>query len=452
MSSIKFKLPTLLLIFTLLIATLARAQVAPIWSSSWTSIGNASDIPQLVRATPDGGAIVVARSEGPGVSARLQILRFGADGSLLWQQQDCASAAPLAIFASEIPPVVLALANDGTAVMAAVCVDINNEMQLRLKKFALASGALIWQVQRDLSPTGLNMRSPLLARDAAANRIVVAVDDVGDYVVLRYDEAGQASAEIRSGASNRIDTPTDIGLQADGGIVLTGLEQQSPTHLGYRTIGFNSDGSERFVDQLMGVTPSVSGLAFLSIDAQGAITVAASPESMCGLTELAVYRLSASGQRLWTRMGDGPCSNSVSERPQLIQALADQSVLVVSDVSHGGQAGGITVQRITKSGNRVWRRTAPNSVGLLEGAAVDFSAARVRAVGRAGMAEWNFNGTLCQSTAQAFNGSASVIANGANWLVAHTSAFSSLTNLDMKLNLYPGVACVDDVLFANGYE
>jgi hypothetical protein len=450
MSSSKFKLPPLLLIFTLLIAGFARAQVAPIWSSTWTSVGHVSDAPQLVRATPDGGAMVVVTLSGSSVSA-LEILRFGADGSLLWQQQDCAPAAALAIFASEIPPVELMIANDGTAVMAAVCVDINGARQLKLKKFALVSGALIWQVQRDLSPSGSSMRSPLLARDAAANRIVVAVDDLGDYVVLRYDEAGQPSAEIRSGANNRIDIPTAIGLQADGGIVVTGLEQ-SPAQLGYRTVGFNSDGSERFVDRLVGVTPSVSGLAFLSIDAQGEITLAASPESQCGLTELAVYRLSASGQRLWTRMGDGPCSNSVSERPQLIQALADQSVLVVSDVSRGGQPGGITLQRITASGQRVWRRSAPISAELLEGAAVDFSAARVRAVGRAGMAEWNFNGTLCQSTAQAFRRDARVIPNGNNWLVAHVSAFSPLTNEDLKLNLYPGVACVDDALFADGYE
>jgi hypothetical protein len=447
----KIALRALCPLVALLSAAFVHAQTAPIWSSTWTSIGNASDVPELVRATPDGGAIVVAASRG--LSNRLQILRYGADGTLLWQQQDCAPTQQgVAIFLSEIPPVDLVIADDGTAVLAVICVDSSGAMALRLRKFSVASSTLIWQVQRNLSATGSNLRSPLLARDLAANRIVVAVDDQGDYLILRYDEAGQASPEIRSGANDTIDTPTAIGLQADAGIVVTGLEdQRSLIRLGYRTVGFNADGSERFVDRQLSVTRSVSALAYLSIDVQGDITIAAGPESTCGLPELAVIRLSANGQRLWTRIGDGPCSNNIEERPQWIQALADQSLLVASEVRVGGQ-GFIAVQRITAMGTRVWRRVAPDRVGVLESAAANLSTARIRAVGRDSMAEWSFGGVLCQSTPQAFNRSARVFANGANWLVAHTTPFSQVTNEDLRLTLFPRLPCADDGLLIDGFE
>ena len=314
-------------------------QIASSWTQDWNSPFNHSDTVLLVRAAAAGGILQLVRSYDPATQLyRLVFIRYEANGQLAWVHID-----------TVIPPadqIDMKVAADGSAVVTAASFNI-----LFVRKFDSLDGGLIWEHQRTLQTT-LNaslLSGPKIARDLAANRILIATADQGDFLIARYAEDGIAGDDVRWGLPNSIDVPTAILLRADGGFVVSGYESGN-VHAAYRTLRFDAADALVFSDRETGDIGNLFTPAWLAQDAAGNTYIAGGPESSCGLFTFRIWKLDVTGQRLWTH--SGPVAACGSAEPIGFELLSDGSTIVVNRT--GVQDSGVL--RINADGSTRWAR------------------------------------------------------------------------------------------------
>lgn len=212
-------------------------QIASSWIQVWNSPFNHSDNALMVRAAAAGGILQLVRSHDPAThSYRLVIIRHEADGQRAWAHID--PVLP------PVDPIDMNIAADGSAVIT-----VASDNVLFVRKSDSLDGGLIWEHQRTLQTTldASLLSGPKIARDLAANRILIATSDQDDFLIAGYAEDGVAGADTRWGVPNSLDVPTAILLRADGGFVVSGFEGGG-IHAAYRNLRFDASGALLFSD------------------------------------------------------------------------------------------------------------------------------------------------------------------------------------------------------------
>lgn len=430
--------------YGLWLTCLAAAPVGahPAWEPAWTTTWAAQDafatFPGLLRRADDGALFVsfeAARSGG----TRAGLLRFDNGGTLGWVHERPDGTA-------RFDDVVL-LADHrvaGVGGFTAPFVRTIDADDGGLLWESAASGAVLW-----VEPSFFQTRQ--LAQTPAGD-LLMRGDDGTDFVVPRFDAAGQALPAWRWSAAANVATADSILALPDGGAIVAGRGNNIGG--GYRTVRFGADGGILYTDTELGEIGNPLGAAWLATAADGATLVVGSPETQLGTPGVMAWKIGADGTRLWTRVLSNQSqlpttftgwSPALGPNGELRIAVHPPEVLRLLRID---TATGATLGDVASAvpGLPMAQAVAPNGRSLLVGYAfVPGGGGRTYAT----MAEFDAGGALCRQRSRLPDlGSLSAVVGGTEgWTVLGTRDTGSVV-----VQRYDADGACGENLFADDFE
>ncbi|MBX3698939.1 MAG: hypothetical protein KF811_14095 [Dokdonella sp.] len=430
----------------ILFASAALADWQPVWSTPWqhpTPFHSAS--PWRVRVAADGATFAVVDAVHDGL-AHIALMRFEDDGQFAWlQEHAAASVAGIAFVGADR----VAIAGDDGNVGAPIYIRLHD----------VASGALIWEHHaaggRSVADAGTD--TPQVVVDASGNLMVLASDH-GDFVVIRLAADGTPLPTWRRSVDASADVlATALVALADGGVAISGRGRILGG--GNITIRLDALGQEVFTDVEV-VGPFPYGPAFLGADGDGNLVVAAAQETANGSPLAQVWKLSPSGQRLWTRILPNPLGPTSASSPGGFALTANGDALV--ELDEGAGARFRVVRLAAASGEVLWDSHAP--IGgtpstmalaangrLLVGGSAPIGGGHVR--GR--IVEFDASGEPCRVSMETGAFSSVAVAPGAKgWAMLGATTFVQGLGNEAFASRFDadGPCSAGDPLFADGFE
>lgn len=205
-----------------------------------------------------------------------------------------------------------------------------------------ASGNQLWLVRYNGPGNGWD-EATAMAVDAAGNVYVTglsgAVPSTGhDYVTIKYDTNGnQLWLALYNGPGNRADIPTNLAVDANGNVYVTGYSGNPSAPDDYATIKYDASGNQLWVARYSG---SASAIA---LDAAGNVYVTGKSYDSITLFDYATIKYDSNGNQLWVTRYNGPENSS--------DAATDLAVDVAGNVYVTGNAGTL---KYDSNGNQLW--------------------------------------------------------------------------------------------------
>ncbi|HWB21097.1 MAG TPA: dockerin type I domain-containing protein [Phycisphaerales bacterium] len=338
----------------------ARAETQPVrlWNQVWNAPSNHHDEPSDVLTLPDHSILVSGSAYNPVDAGTYPVLlHYSESGQLLWAHVESQYAS----FKH------LLLSSTGDVLLIATTT-IKNVWQVVVRRLNPEDGSTVWEAIHPASYQS-NPFSPVIREDPATQSVLVATTLNTDFLMLRLDfKTGQLLDEHSyDGPQQGNDIATAIAPLDDGGFVIGG-PVGGLAH-GYRTIAANADGSIRWFDQENGQIGNVFTREWLGIDAQGNILAAGGPETSCGLFSFRAWKISHTGERLWTV--ETPTAGCTSGQPYAFALGSDGSIVLAGqshnpflvEVMHVDPDGANWVRKWPTTGNTAGWATTMDSAG-----------------------------------------------------------------------------------------
>ena len=163
------------------------------------------------------------------------------------------------------------------------------------------SGNLLWERRVD-GPGGGDDHGLALELDGSGRILVtgsVALTGSGSaYATICYDLAGTTLWTRLYDASSGDDTPSDLALDGQGNVFVTGSCEESAGAGRFRgvTVAYDANGTQRWVRRHGGVSPAVTAASRIAADASGNLVLAG------GGRGLRTLKLDGAGRLLWERV------------------------------------------------------------------------------------------------------------------------------------------------------
>jgi len=435
------------LVAALFLARSAAAQWEPQWIGVWQyDEPIRAVLPVGVRTDADGG-VFAAIDVTHHSQAHATLARFGGDGGFAWtREHEVWTFAG----AERVDAGRVALVGESDAAGPPVFVRVYDP----------ANGDVVWEQESTSARLEFDGRFDTRTLAVAANGdLLVRASDGGDYVVIRYDAAGNALPDWRWASGGDDVSASDIVALPDGGAIVTG--QGDFLGGGYVTVRFDAQGQAVFSDIELGEIGNPLGPSHVVADAAGDFLVAASPESSFGVPKAQVWKIAADGSRLWTRVLTNPQDNLSSLDIGGFIRVGDGDVVV--------GAASVVDQRFRllrldgASGDVLWDSTAtiggtpttlamaPNGRILVGGYAFIDSAGHVGAR----IVEFDADGTSCRSSADlGMFSNVAAAAGTQGWTVLGTSEYAQGVGNDAVVRRYDANGPCDgaDAIFIDGFD
>jgi uncharacterized delta-60 repeat protein len=150
----------------------------------------------------------------------------------------------------------------------------------------------------------------------------VAVDDNGnvyvtggsvgigtnfDYSTIKYDGNGNIIWEKRyNNPNNRNDLASDIAVDNQGNVYVTGASDSTGANSDYITIKYDASGNELWVARYNGPGNSIDGANALAVDAAGNVYVTGFSAGIGTFEDYATIKYNATGVQQWVARYNGP--------------------------------------------------------------------------------------------------------------------------------------------------
>ncbi|UOQ64717.1 SBBP repeat-containing protein [Hymenobacter volaticus] len=234
-----------------------------------------------------------------------------------------------------------------------------------------ASGQQLWEA-RYLGNTTNATNLAHIALDATGNVYVTGrniYDGTGnnfDYATIKYNGvSGQQLWEARyEGSANGYDSPTDLAVDANGNVYVTGYSNGRSTGEDYATLKYDgASGQQLWVARYStGSGFSTDEANALALDALGNIYVTGSSQD-----DYATIKYSSSGQQLWVARytGQGPYGSEDVARDIAVDAAGD--VYVTGNTENSKpyyNSDYATVKYAGASGQQLWLAVYNSPVDL----------------------------------------------------------------------------------------
>ncbi len=240
-----------------------------------------------------------------------------------------------------------------------------------------SSGATLWTAIYDGAGAG-NDRPQALTYDSNGNVYVTGQSDVDqtgttnyDFLTVKYDNAGTPVwTKNYNGAGNNNDIPSDIAIDANGNVYVTGktdVDASILTNNDYATIKYNSSGIEQWVKTYNGSSNISDGANAIAVDAAGNCVVTGGSEENSSQKDGTTIKYNTTGVQQWIKNYNGEGDNS--DNPNAIVADAQGNVYVAGYSFGNGTDQDICVMKINSVGDTAWVRKYDGSAGKTDQAA-----------------------------------------------------------------------------------
>jgi hypothetical protein len=435
------------LVAALLLARSAAAQWEPQWIGVWQYDEPIRAVLPIGVRTGADGSVFAAIDVTHHSQAHATLARFGGDGGFAWTREH-----EVWTFAG------VELVDGGRVAFVGESNSAGPPVFVRV--YDPQSGDVVWEHESTSGRLQSDERFDTRALAVAANGdVLVRASDGGDYVVIRYDAAGNALPDWRWASGGDEVSASEIVALPDGGAIVSG--QGDSLGGGYVTVRLDAQGHEVFSDIELGEIGNPLFPSRVRADAHGDFILAASPESTFGEPLAQVWKLAADGRRLWTTVLPNPLGDLASLQIGGLALDSDGNALVeaysVSDQRFrllrldGGSGDVLQDSSAAIGGNPTTLAMAPNGRVLIGG--YDFIDSSGHVGGR--MAEFDAAGMPCRSSLDlGIFSSVAATAGAEGWTVLGTSEYVQGVGNDAVVRRYDANGPCDgaDAIFIDGFD
>lgn len=328
--------------------------------------GRTGEVPGPMAVDATGRLYLIRRSEGPGSQdPKLELLCLDPDGALVWNNYLEGEADALGVYRLSVGSSGLYLAGVGSTT--------GIESNVIVQKHALNGSGLLWTRSHSGHPEGED-RIGDLAVDSADNVIVVfnGQPDARPYGLIKYSESGQLLWELLSpDQSNWADAY--LAIDSDDSIVVAATSRDPAEGLEFATRRYSSQGAllwSHSYSQSGSPSPSNANIASSMILLDDGSTVVSGEGN---LSSHVTIRISAAGALLWET------THQNSTGPSIVSADPQGNLVVAMASTQSSAEERIAIHELDPNGRVIWTKRL--TVGDLGGDFVGLLAARKTADG-----------------------------------------------------------------------
>ena len=194
-----------------------------------------------------------------------------------------------------------------------------------------------------------------------------------DYATIKYATNGDTVWVRRyNGPGNDWDMPTDLEVDGDGNVYVTGTSRGNGTQYDYATIKYTPNGDTLWVRRYNGPLNFFDQANALAVDSSGNVHVTGQSDGESFGEEYATIKYASSGETLWVRRYNGGPGSSTDQAYTL--AVDKGGKVYVTGLSWGGASYDYATIKYTPNGDTLWvrRYNGPvNSSDFVNALAVD---------------------------------------------------------------------------------
>jgi len=270
---------------------------ALLWSKRYNGIGNSTDQANALAVDATGNVIVTGFSRGPespidgSQMEDLYTAKYAAaNGALLWEKRYTNGTGS-----------AVAVDTDGNVVVTGTSRGIDNA-DFYTAKYAAANGALLWERRYDRARDD---RAIAVALDANGNVVVTGIQNNSDYYTAKYAAADGVLLWERhyNGPGNGQDIPAAIVVDANGDVVVAGGTFANGNTDLYTAKYAAGDGALLWEKRYNGPANGSDSANAVAVDDSGNIVVTGRyfPDSLSGNDYYTAKYAAADGALIWER-------------------------------------------------------------------------------------------------------------------------------------------------------
>lgn len=225
------------------------------------------------------------------------------------------------------------------------------------------NGNQLW-VARYNGPGLLNDEAKAIAVDESGNVYVTGVSfgllslSLNDYATIKYDSNGNELWVRRyNGMLLGDDAATDLALDGNGGVIVTGYSTGSLTGTDYTTIKYNSNGTEQWVRKYNGPGNNSDMAYAIVVDNNDNIIITGESKSgsLDDSYDYATVKYDVNGNQLWARRFNGSGNNT--DKAYAIIVDNNDNVFVTGETMSSSNGADYGTVKYDQNGNQQWART-----------------------------------------------------------------------------------------------
>ncbi len=415
-----------------------------IWAKRYNGTANKDDVACSIGLDKNGNVFVTGSGKNSSSHYQFQTVKYDNAGNQVWAKTYVGSGN------LEDDAVSMAIDKDGNLYVTGKSQTLLNGFDCATIKYSNA-GVQLW-VAKYSGPLLIDDIPTKVVVDTNGNVYVTGKSQgvLGsvDYLTIKYSSSGsQLWTATYNGPANKIDVPSDMALDGQGNVFVTGSSTVTDTKNDFATVKYNSSGEQIWVARYDGSTSDDDQPVALALDSTGDVYVAGqSKTSSTGYDVVTVKYSGSSGAQQWAATYN---SSSNINDSAISLALQDDFTILV-----GAQANNKLDYTTIKYQSRVFYpdiTTPPEGQTIALGQSAYMT---VTATGTAPLSyQWSRNGvSLLGATNSTLVLSPVQSLNAGNYTVFVTNNFGSITsspatlvvtNFPIVLSVTPSVSTTE---------
>jgi hypothetical protein len=282
--------------------------------------------------------VIVTGVSRSSTTTAITIKYSGASGAVLW-------TAPI----TEGSPADIVVDSQGNVLVA-----VNKQTMFDTIKYSGKTGTVRWRVTYDGVPNNVDLAAAIEV-DAVGDVVVAGhrIPASHDYVTVKYSGFNGALLWESSynGPANGSDGPTDVAIDSNGDVIVTGASAGPSTGLDWATLKYDGrTGAQVWVSRFNGPANSNDEPRAIAVDASGDVFLTGFVRNLGNSLAIQALRLGhADGQVLWAASRGGVATNPQAEGRSLA-LFGDGDVLLAGYQYQVADAPDFLVARVDGAG------------------------------------------------------------------------------------------------------